>query len=100
MMPIRARAALPLPFGSPASFAAIHFSLALKTAALQNLVHCRKRVLLPLRHLFSQFRQPCFATFAAQSTLNQPGLQQFDQAVLPMFYVLLFTFAARFKMFF
>src|SRR5215469_2599332 len=98
MTPMLACAALPLPTCPPVFFAAIHFSLSLKSTSLQDFVHCSKRILLSLRHFSCQFRQPLFAARSAQRVLDEPRFQKLDKPLFPVFHMLPLSFTARLKM--
>src|SRR5215470_10642201 len=101
MMPMPAWAELFLPCPAPALFSAIFLpSLTLESAALQNLIHRGKGILLPLRHFSGQLRQPRFAFAPAQSALEQPRFQQLDQPFLPMLQMLPLALPAHLKMLF
>src|SRR5437879_371722 len=100
MIPIVARVADSALFDLLAFFAAIFFSSAVKAALLEDFIHRGKWILLAVRNLCRKFRKPRLSTCSSQSPLEQPGLQQFDQAVFPMLDVFPVPFAARFKMLF
>src|SRR5260370_26231156 len=69
-----------------------------EAALLQNFVHGREWIFPAVRHFRRQLRKARFASGSAQSALEQTGLKQLDQAVLPMLDVFALPLSPRFNM--